>query len=75
MFDVTFGSAVGEKLFQWNGLAAEVDFTILSFNSTPIGKFLNISGTGLMQQTGKDPTLYDFTYAGSIGHARVRTEC
>jgi len=65
MFDITFGSAVGEKLFQWNGLGSEVDFTILSFSGAPFGSFLNISGTGLMQQTGKDPTPYNFTYAGS----------
>jgi hypothetical protein len=65
MTTFNFATAVGTVLFDWNSAGSDINLTIQSLNvlkDTPgMGGFLNVMGTGLMSETGKDPTTYEFS--------------
>lgn len=62
MSDFSFASAVGTVLFNWNNLGTDITMTIdfvRMVRDDP--RFLNITGTATMSETGFVNTLYDFS--------------
>jgi len=59
---ITFATAPGELLFDWNHGGTDITMTLLSLivhqNSST---FLNITGTATLTETGFDATMYDYS--------------
>jgi hypothetical protein len=57
-----FASSAGTSLFDFKTSATDIDFSILTLTVVSNSKtFLNVTGTGLLTETGFDPTDYRFT--------------
>jgi len=61
--DFTFGNALHETMFNVAEGTTDFTMTVLSAMVQPgtTSTFLNVKGTGIMTETGFDPTAYDFT--------------
>jgi hypothetical protein len=68
MSDITFATAAGELLFDWNHGGTEITLTILNLivdkNNS---KFLNTHGTATVTETGFDPTRFDISLTSTRG--------
>jgi hypothetical protein len=64
-----FATAKGTELFDCYTAGWDISFTLesLSVWTDKVGRggFLNVVGTGIMTETGKDPTLYQFSFAST----------
>jgi hypothetical protein len=64
MNSFNFASAANSKLFDFDG-GTGIDFTLLTLtvlsNTQGTGGFLNVIGTGMLDESGFDPTLYKFS--------------
>lgn len=66
MTDVTFGSAIGTVLFNWNNFGTAISMTIDTLSVIEnTATFLNVKGTATMAETGLTDTMYDYSFTST----------
>jgi|SRR6516165_4470218 hypothetical protein len=64
--NITFATATGESLFDWNHGGTDIKMTLLNLTvekNSP--RFLNVKGTATLTQSGFSPTKYDYSLAST----------